>query len=99
MTSRTVKTRDSSQEDAAPQADGSANCENEQSRKRKRDADKSMSPVHQKINALRADLAVLEHEHKMQKLCKTACGQVLKNSNSAGLDTTVQYRKRDHEYH
>jgi hypothetical protein len=53
-----------------------------------------MSPVQRKINALRADLAALEHEHKMQKLCKTACEQALKNSNGRDPDIMLQYRKR-----
>jgi hypothetical protein len=94
LTDRTAQTREVSQEDAVPQAEILAVCENEQSRKRKRDADESMSPVQRKINALRADLAALEHEHKMQKLCKTACEEALTNGNSGELDTTLQYRKR-----
>jgi hypothetical protein len=91
---RSAQTRDVSQEGAIPQADSSAECRNEQLRKRKRDADESISLVQRKINALRADLAALEHEHKMQKLCKTACEQALKNSNGRDPDTTLQYRKR-----
>jgi hypothetical protein len=53
-----------------------------------------MSPVQRKMNALRADLAALEHEHKMQKLCNTACEEAPTNGNSGELDTTLQYRKR-----
>jgi len=94
LSDRIAQTREVFQKGAVPQAEISAACENEQSRKRKHNADKSMSPVQRKINALRADLAALEHEHKMQKLCKTACGQALKNSNGEDLDTTLQYRKR-----
>jgi hypothetical protein len=62
LTHRTAQTREVSQEDAVPQADVSTACENEQSRKRKRDADESMSPVQRKINALRADLATLVYD-------------------------------------
>ena len=94
LTDRIAQTREVSQEDAVPQAGISAAGENEQSRKRKRDSDENMSPLQRKINALRVDLAALEHEHKIQKLCKTACGRALKKSNSADPDTTLQYRKR-----
>lgn len=93
-TDRTAQTREVSQENAVPQADVSTACENEQSRKRKRDADESMSLVQRKINALRADLATLEHEHEMQKLCKTACEEALTNGNGGDLDTTLQYCKK-----
>ena len=60
----------------------------------KRDAGESMSSLRQKINALQADLAALEHKHKMQKLCRTACEQALKNSSGGDPDTTLQYRER-----
>jgi len=46
--------------------------ENEQSRKRNRNGEGSISLTQWKINALRADLANLEQEYKMQKLCKDA---------------------------
>jgi hypothetical protein len=89
LTMTSAQTRNVSQEDTVPQTDVPADCENEQSQKRKRDADESMSSVQQKIDALRADLAALEHEHEMQKLCRTACKQALKNSNSGELDTML----------
>jgi hypothetical protein len=94
LTIRATQTRDVSQQDAVPQADASASYENEQSRKRKRDEDESIIPIQQKINTLRADLAALEHEQKMQKLYKAICRQALKNSNTAVLDTMLPYRKR-----
>jgi hypothetical protein len=53
-----------------------------------------MSPVQRRTKALRADLAALEHEHKMQRLCKTACEEALTNSNGGNPDATLQYRKR-----
>lgn len=94
LTMTSAQTRNVSQEDTVPQTDVPADCGNEQSQKRKRDADESMSSVQQKIDALRADLAALEHEHEMQKLCRTACKQALKNSNGGEPDTTLQYCKR-----
>jgi hypothetical protein len=94
LTMTSAQTRNVSQEDTVPQTDVPADCGDEQSQKRKRDADESIISVQQKIDALRADLAALEHEHEMQKLCRTACKQALKNSNSGEPDTTLQYRKR-----
>jgi hypothetical protein len=73
LTMTSAQTRNVSQENTVPQTDVPADCGNEQSQKGKRDADESMSSVQQKIDALRANLAALEHEHEMQKLCRTAC--------------------------
>jgi hypothetical protein len=46
--------------------------ENQQSRKRKRCEQESITTTQNKIDALRTDLARLEWEHKMQKICETA---------------------------
>ena len=94
MTDRTGRTQELSRDNTVSQAETSAACDSEQSQKRKRSIYESMSPVQQKINALRADLATLEHEHKMQKLCKAACEEALTNSNGGYPDTTLQYHKR-----
>jgi antitoxin component of RelBE/YafQ-DinJ toxin-antitoxin module len=85
---RTAQTRELPQASTVLQTETLAACENEQSRKRRRDSDESISPIQQKINTLRADLAALEQEHKMQKLCKAAC------QDSRDTDTTLFNRKR-----
>ena len=88
FTDRTAQTRELPQASTVLQTETLAPCENEQSRKRRRDSDESISPIQQKINTLRADLAALEQEHKMQKLCKAAC------QDSRDTDTTLFNRKR-----
>jgi hypothetical protein len=93
-TNRIAQTRELPQESTVLQIEASAAGENERSRKRSRDSDESMSPTQQKINALRADLAALEHEHKMQKLCKAACQQALTNQGAEDPNGTLGYRKR-----
>jgi hypothetical protein len=68
--------------------------ENEQSRKRKRSLDGSMSPIQRQINNLRADLAKLEHEQEMQKICKAASQGVPTQGNGSNQSSMPLYRKR-----
>jgi hypothetical protein len=56
--------------------------ENEQSRKQKCLEEGSISLMQRKINTLQADLAKLEQEYKMQKLCKAALQGLLTQGNS-----------------
>jgi hypothetical protein len=93
-TNRIAQTREVPEESTVLQIEASAAGENERSRKRRRDSDESISPTQQKINALRADLAALEHEHKMQKLCKAACQEALTNQGGEDRNGTLRYRKR-----
>jgi hypothetical protein len=88
-TNRIAPTREIPEESTVLQIQASAASENEQSRKRRRDSDESISLIQQKINALRADLAALEQEHKMQKLCKAACQQALTNQGGEDPNRTL----------
>jgi hypothetical protein len=72
-TNRIAQTREVPKESIVLQIKVLAAGKNKRLQKRRRDLDESISLTQQKINALRADLAALEHEHKMQKLCKAAC--------------------------
>lgn len=65
-----AQTHTSSPDVVISQFDTPAVAEDEQSRKRTRDADESMSPVQRRINALQANVAALEYEHKMQNSAK-----------------------------
>jgi hypothetical protein len=60
------------QDDMGLQVGDQVARENQQSRKRKRCEQESITTTQNKIDALRTDLARLEWEHKMQKICETA---------------------------
>jgi hypothetical protein len=94
LINRIAQTHKLPQEITGLQPETSLAGRNERLRKRRRDSDEITSPVQQKINALRADFSVLEHEHKMQKLCKAACQEALTNQGGEDLNRTPQYRKR-----
>jgi hypothetical protein len=89
-----TRTNVSSEDDTVLQDDTSVVRENEQSRKWKHSEEGSMSPIQRKINTLRADLAKLEQEHKMQKPCKAASRGSLTQGNSRDQSPVPQYRKR-----
>ncbi len=72
LTNRTIQTLKVPKESIVLQIKALAASKNKQLQKQRRDLDESISLIQQKINALQADLAALEHEHKMQKLCKAA---------------------------
>jgi hypothetical protein len=76
------------------QLDTSVIGENEQSRKRKRSLERSMSPIQRQINNLRTDLAELEHEQEMQKICKAASQGVPTQGNGSDQSSMPLYRKR-----
>jgi hypothetical protein len=68
--------------------------ENKQSQKRKRSLDGSMSLIQRQINNLRADLAKLEHEQEMQKICKAASQGVPTQGNGSDQSSMPLYRKK-----
>jgi hypothetical protein len=61
-----------SQDATSLQVGDPAAREGQQSRKRKRCEEGSMTATQEKIDAMRKDLAKLEWEHQMQKICEAA---------------------------
>ena len=89
-----ARTNVASEDDTVLQDDASVVREKEQPRKRKRSEEGSMSPTQRKINTLRADLAKLEQEHAMQKICKAASRGSLTQENNMDQSPVPQYRKK-----
>ncbi|KAF2621062.1 hypothetical protein BU25DRAFT_416411 [Macroventuria anomochaeta] len=68
--------------------------EDQQSWKRKRCEEGSITAMQTKIDALRKDLAKLTWEYKMQKICETASQGPLGQNDSRDPSSIPPYRKR-----
>jgi hypothetical protein len=90
----TARTHVHTLDDGVSQSSTSAAAENEQFRKRKRKREGSTSPIQRQINDLRADLAKLEHEHQMQRICQAASQGPLTQSSGSGQSSMPLYCKR-----
>ena len=53
-----------------------------------------MTATRKKIDALRTDLAKLEWEHKLQKICEAASQGLLGNNDSGDSSSIPSFRKR-----
>jgi hypothetical protein len=94
LNEKSTHTNVPSLEGVMSQLDTSVIGENKQSRKRKRSLERSISPIQRQINNLRADLAKLEHEQEMQKICKAALQGVPTQGNGSDQSSMPLYRKR-----
>jgi hypothetical protein len=84
----------SSQDDTVLPGDISVHREIEELWERKHGREGSTSPTQKKIDALRADLVHMEHEYRMQKLCKAASQRMMPQGSEGHQNPLPQYRKR-----
>jgi hypothetical protein len=79
------------QDENGLQAGDSVARDDQQSWKRKRCEEGSMTATQEKIDALRTDLAKLEWEQQMQKICEAASQGPL-GQNDSGESNSIAYR-------
>jgi hypothetical protein len=83
-----------SQDENGLQAGESVGEEDQQLRKRKRCEEGSRTATQEKIDALRIELAKLEREQQMQKICEAASQELLGQNDGGESSSIPSYRKR-----